>query len=294
MEDTPEVREEALLLRGVDDMATRDIKRYVDNHIKPGYTFATRDDFAHLGFQTEWVDDTRVNLIFETPEAATEALNHLVLEPAIEGNEELECKPCENGSVLYVRKSLDSDRKVKNASQYSRYYLLNGEPTRAARNKYRERDSIKAEGHTDLITGEISVEHEDDLFKDRISKPLSSRIEPVNIPRGPRRDGRKSDRNERRSDRNDRRSDRNDRRSDRGDRRGDRRNDRGDRRYDRGESRNYTGDERRNDRGDRRTDGRRRDLGDDRRSRRDDLPRGPRGSRDRSMSPMDVDDDLFK
>ena len=36
----------------------------------------------------------------------------------------------ETSVVLYIRQSLQSDRKVKNAAAYSRYYLLHGEPDR--------------------------------------------------------------------------------------------------------------------------------------------------------------------
>lgn len=69
--------------------------------------------------------------------------------------------------VLYVRQSFQSDRKVKNASAYSRYYLLHGEPERKPRhhNKYRLRESHR--GRRDR-RDRRNDEEEEDLFADKL------------------------------------------------------------------------------------------------------------------------------
>lgn len=66
--------------------------------------------------------------------------------------------------VLYVRQSFQSDRKVKNASAYSRYYLLHGEPERRPRkNKpYRLRESYQNRRH------DRKPDEEEDLFADKL------------------------------------------------------------------------------------------------------------------------------
>ncbi|CUM46409.1 uncharacterized protein AC631_04530 [Debaryomyces fabryi] len=75
--------------------------------------------------------------------------------------------------VLYVRQSFQSDRKVKNASAYSRYYLLHGEPERKPRrhNKYRLRESH----HNHRRERKPEQDEEEDLFahKLRQSRPAN-------------------------------------------------------------------------------------------------------------------------
>ena len=54
----------------------------------------------------------------------------------------------EDGSsvVLYIRQALQSDRKVKNAAAYSRYYLLHGEPDRTKPRPRREAGEERGRG----------------------------------------------------------------------------------------------------------------------------------------------------
>ena len=79
--------------------------------------------------------------------------------------------------VLFVRQSFQSDRKVKNASAYSRYYLMHGEPERKPRhhNKYRLRESHHSRRRERKPDQE--QDQEEDLFahKLRQSKPANGR-----------------------------------------------------------------------------------------------------------------------
>lgn len=75
----------------------------------------------------------------------------------------------ESSVVLYCRQSFQSDRKVKGAATYSRYYLLHGEPERRPKNKYRNRDSQggRRERGRRAAAAEPQ-EEEEDLFASRI------------------------------------------------------------------------------------------------------------------------------
>ncbi|CDK26351.1 unnamed protein product [Kuraishia capsulata CBS 1993] len=139
-----EIRGTAINLRGVDDLSTREVKLFIDHYIKPGYSFATKDQFARFDCRLEWINDTSLNAVFETEEAATEALSLLLqaqdLDLSNAENVERECKPFVRAAVggsaptedpdvkLFARKATFADAKVKGAKQYSRYYLLHGEP----------------------------------------------------------------------------------------------------------------------------------------------------------------------
>ncbi|KAK6457964.1 uncharacterized protein RJT20DRAFT_125842 [Scheffersomyces xylosifermentans] len=80
----------------------------------------------------------------------------------------------ESSVVLYIRQSFQSDRKVKNAKLYSRYYLLHGEPERKFHNKRRgqnRRDSNRSR-HSRPNNGD---EDEEDLFADKLKTIGSGR-----------------------------------------------------------------------------------------------------------------------
>lgn len=64
--------------------------------------------------------------------------------------------------ILYVRQSFQSDRKVKNASAYSRYYLMHGEPERKPfkKNKYRQREPRERRAREE--------QEEEDLFANKL------------------------------------------------------------------------------------------------------------------------------
>lgn len=67
----------------------------------------------------------------------------------------------ESALVLYGRLAFQSDRKVKNASVYSRYYLLHGEPERKPRRGPRKPKVHKPRRHYDR-------DYDDDLFADKL------------------------------------------------------------------------------------------------------------------------------
>lgn len=96
-----------------------------------------------------------VNIVFENDEDATDALKKLALdqEKVFEATDEREAQKFDKPEVLLtLRMSNLSDKKVKNAAQYSRYYLYNPpkhetERRRKPRSKghgsdYREREPV--------------------------------------------------------------------------------------------------------------------------------------------------------
>ncbi|ABN67110.2 predicted protein [Scheffersomyces stipitis CBS 6054] len=78
----------------------------------------------------------------------------------------------ESSVVLYIRQSFKSDRKVKNAKIYSRYYLLHGEPERRPYTKHRnnQRQGGHSRGGRRSRSRNDSQpeEEEEDLFADRL------------------------------------------------------------------------------------------------------------------------------
>ncbi|CAK9441734.1 uncharacterized protein LODBEIA_P56020 [Lodderomyces beijingensis] len=96
------------------------------------------------------------------------------------GNGEGESKMDEDESAieLRIRQSFQSDRKVKNASQYSRYYLIHGEPERQPRRRYapRRRDTEEKQEQEDLFADKLKKSQpvhdrrgDDDLFRERLA-----------------------------------------------------------------------------------------------------------------------------
>lgn len=259
------LRPEALHVRGVDNLSTNDIKMYVDYYIN--YT-RLGDEFEPVPERTEyrvqWIDDSNVNLVFKTHEAAVTVLQALVEEPfqlnarvdsndamnveladpsvvangeqqtpslspeylaevllersaklyaqsidlkkftdkqKVAASEELfESKKLEKDAMdvekleeegtsvaLYIRQSVQSDRKVENAAAYSRYYLLHGEPDRSRKPRRRgdNRGQFQREksNDEDLFQDKLSSykdrkaqkEVEEDLFADRLREVSPSR-----------------------------------------------------------------------------------------------------------------------
>lgn len=91
----------------------------------------------------------------------------------------------ESSVVLYVRLAFQSDRKVKNAAAYSRYYLLHGEPDRTkprprkgrGRGQYAREEREEEDLFADKVKGrrEQPVEEEEDLFAWRLRERSPSR-----------------------------------------------------------------------------------------------------------------------
>lgn len=77
---TETLRPEALHIRGVDNLATDDIKAFVDyylNYSKNEETgeYTAPDDL--IWFRVQWIDDTNVNIVFKTHDEAKKALKAL-------------------------------------------------------------------------------------------------------------------------------------------------------------------------------------------------------------------------
>lgn len=90
----------------------------------------------------------------------------------------------ESALVLHARMSFQSDRKVKNAAVYSRYYLLHGEPERKPRYKnYKQRRPNRRDNgrDEDLFANKLGgrrdryKEDEEDLFAHKLKARQRSR-----------------------------------------------------------------------------------------------------------------------
>lgn len=97
----------------------------------------------------------------------------------------------ESSIELRIRQSFQLDRKVKNASQYSRYYLIHGEPERPRRSRsihrHRRREpeilAKKEEEQEDLFADKLkqgrsssrkqAIEEEEDLFAEKLKRSRS-------------------------------------------------------------------------------------------------------------------------
>lgn len=82
----------------------------------------------------------------------------------------------EDGSsvVLYIRQALQSDRKVKNAAAYSRYYLLHGEPDRTRPRPGRNNNVGEERGRGGYSRDDDEPE---DLFASKIKATTQKRKE---------------------------------------------------------------------------------------------------------------------
>ncbi|CAH6720555.1 hypothetical protein CLIB1444_04S02718 [[Candida] jaroonii] len=248
------LRPESIFLKGVDSLSTDNIKGFVDYYVNYEYvkvpkdtkpaeaetkegetaegeaqdTEMSVDDIEYveklqekpfdevLKFRVQWINDTSVNVVFETHEAAIQALkslsisgnpnnnqeeelNELVQEretkpynPTIEfqkksslanrlGLEEKKDEGMEEDETslhIVTRLSLQSDRKIKNASAYSRYYLIHGEPERRPRYNGRGRGRGRGgrggrggrrnERDYDLFADKLRGEEPEDLFAEKL------------------------------------------------------------------------------------------------------------------------------
>lgn len=84
----------------------------------------------------------------------------------------------ESSVVLYIRQSLQDDRKIKNAAAYSRYYLLHGEPDRlrpkTGRNG-RGRGNFSRDKGEDLFAEKLSSAREREIDEDLFAEKLRER-----------------------------------------------------------------------------------------------------------------------
>ena len=120
--DPSQVRPEAVHLRGVDNLSTDDVKFYVSG-IYPSNEY-----------NIEWIDDTSLNLVCESADIATSALQML----SSEHIEELPPSTLRPAKPLIGEKTMDGlkvriafmgDKKEKGARDRSRWYLFNPHPS---------------------------------------------------------------------------------------------------------------------------------------------------------------------
>lgn len=103
-------------LRGVDNLATGDIRNFANDHYP-----------TQLLKHVQWIDDTSVNLVYDTEATALEALQAF---SAQEEPESLKVRAAKQLSThpdieLFVRQAVVSDVKVKDARLASKFYLFN-------------------------------------------------------------------------------------------------------------------------------------------------------------------------
>jgi hypothetical protein len=105
-------------IRGLDNLTTDSIKHFAGEYY-------SLDDFQRV----EWIDDTSANLIYESSEAAAEALlalSHLPDGPVAPLQvRRARALPSNPNVQLYIRQATVSDKKAPRAHERSRFYLMN-------------------------------------------------------------------------------------------------------------------------------------------------------------------------
>lgn len=122
-------------LRGLDDLTTRKIEdglREICN--------------TELYRRLQWIDDTSANIIFDTEEAASDALAALSAEDESELLRLRLVKPLEalGGVQLQARMAIEADVKAPGAKDRSRFYLMN--PDEDPDNRPRKRKNVRDHG----------------------------------------------------------------------------------------------------------------------------------------------------
>ncbi|KAF2722444.1 hypothetical protein K431DRAFT_345476 [Polychaeton citri CBS 116435] len=133
--DTSEPQPTKVFLRGFDHFwKPNDLRNYVRD---------TAKSVDELFKRIEWINDTSANLIYETEDAAAEALGLLSVDEVLgETLQEREAKRPESHpeSQLYVRQAVVGDVKMEKAAQYSKFYLYNPQFDPSERKRKREED----------------------------------------------------------------------------------------------------------------------------------------------------------
>lgn len=159
------IREDTLHLRGVDNLSTRLVKEYLERYV------ADRD------FKIEWINDSSLNIIFDTPDEASESLVALTkeyeeksLEPTVERAARIYDKTMPEID-LTIRIANTDDKKLKNASAYSRFYLINPEEQQNYRREqitYRNDDRTPEFREREKRRRKRAINDEGDLFPERV------------------------------------------------------------------------------------------------------------------------------
>jgi hypothetical protein len=112
-------RDNAIHLRGTDDMSTSDVHKYLSL-----YT-------AEAKPRIEWIDDTSLNLVYYTAEDARIALAHLTTVPTDQIDSQAlspaQANPEKPDAKLTIRFATTSDKKERGAKDRSRWYLFHPE-----------------------------------------------------------------------------------------------------------------------------------------------------------------------
>jgi len=119
------LRPNALHLQGVDDLSTSDIEDFmVAYYNKP--------------FQIEWINDTSLNVVYDDPEDAFQALVAVTAPEAFAGDAQIAPEqlrpakphPRKPEVAIETRFAFVRDQKTSGSRSKSRYYLMHGEPSR--------------------------------------------------------------------------------------------------------------------------------------------------------------------
>jgi len=106
-------------IRGLDNLTTDNIRQFAGEYY-------SLDDFQRV----EWIDDTSANLIYESEQAAQEALIALSDLPDGHNVAPLQMRsakplPSNSETQLYIRQATLADKKAPRAHERSRFYLMN-------------------------------------------------------------------------------------------------------------------------------------------------------------------------
>jgi hypothetical protein len=116
-------------VRGVDNLSTDDIRSYATSL------------FPSFEFQIEWIDDTSLNLAYESSDIATSALQALS-SPHIEELPSTTLRPAKHLTTeksidgLKIRIAFMGDKKERGARDRSRWYLFNPHPSEQYERRY--------------------------------------------------------------------------------------------------------------------------------------------------------------
>lgn len=179
------LRDNALHLRGVDDMSTADVHTYLNLY--------STDSKPRI----EWIDDTSLNLVYYSADDARIALAHLTTVPTDQiGTKESSAaqnNPKKPDSKLAIRYATESDKKVKGAKDRSRWYLFHPEDDPDSRPRHRgkarreepysingrheRRIASKTPGSADLFADRLIKARDDPILVDRSSTPKADLFE---------------------------------------------------------------------------------------------------------------------
>jgi hypothetical protein len=122
-------------VRGVNDLTTRDVENFAAD-------LFPSDDFSKI----EWIDDTSVNLVYNTGDASRKALQAFTAEDAAAVEDPLDLRKAKPLAThphveLFVRMAVESDRKQRGAARQSEFYRQNPQIAKRRRFNDAERNS---------------------------------------------------------------------------------------------------------------------------------------------------------